>query len=56
MQTLNIKVEKKLQKTKPVHDFYKDILNDLLDSTINNIAVSKININPYLLRPAVLFT
>lgn len=33
-----------------VHNFYKDSLDDVLDSNINDIVASIINMNPCLLR------
>lgn len=37
MHTLNIKVNNIQGQTKPVHDLYKDSLDDIMDSKIDNI-------------------
>lgn len=35
---------------KPVYNYYKNSFNNILDSNINNIVASTININLYLLK------
>ena len=50
MQALNIKVEDTLRQTELVHDPYKDSLNNVLNSNIDDIVASIININSCLLR------
>ena len=50
MRALNIKAEDTQEKTEPVHDSYKDSLDDILDSDINNIVASTIDTNSCLLR------
>lgn len=50
MRALKIKVEDTSRQTEAVHDSYKDSLDDVLDSYINDEVGSTININPYLLR------
>ena len=50
MQALNIKVGDTPGQTEPVHDLYKDSLDDVLDSNIDDTVASKIDTNPYPLR------
>ena len=47
MQALNIKVGDTPEQTKPVHDSYKNRLDDVLDSYINDTVASTINTNLY---------
>ena len=50
MQALNIKVTDIPGQTEPVHDLYKNRLDDGLDSNINDIVASTIDTNPCPLR------
>ena len=53
MCALNIKVEDILGQTEPVHDLFKNSCDDVLDSNINDIVASTINMNPCLLRQTI---
>lgn len=37
IQALNLTIKNMQRQTKPIHDFYKNILDNVLDSKINNI-------------------
>lgn len=50
MQALNIKVKNIPRQTEPVYDPYKNSLNNILNSNIDNILASTINTNTYSLR------
>ena len=50
MRALNIKVGDILRQTKPVHNPYKDSLDEVLDSNINDIVASIIDMNLCPLR------
>ena len=50
MRTLNRKVGNTLRKTEPVYDPYKNSLDNILDSNIDDIVASTIDTNPCLLR------
>lgn len=56
MKTLNIKTNNIQKQTELIHDLYKDNLNNMLDSNINNIVANTINTNPYLLIQITLST
>ena len=50
MRALNIKIRDTSGQTKPVHDLYKNSLDDVLDSNINDIVASTTNTNSCSLR------
>ncbi len=50
MRALNIKAGDTQGQKEPVHDPYKDSLDDVLDSDIDDIVASTIDTNPCLLR------
>lgn len=57
MQNLNIKVKDIYKREiKLIYDFYKNNLNDILNSNIDNSVINIININAYLLRKIILIT
>ncbi len=50
MRVLNIKARDTQGQSEPVHDLYKDNLDDVLDSDIDDTGVSTINKNSCMLR------
>ena len=50
MRALNNKVGDTSRQTEPIHALWKNSLDDVLDSNINNIVASTIDLNPCLLR------
>ncbi len=50
MRALNIKAENTQGQMEPVHDPYKDSLDDVLDIDIDDTVAGTINTNPYSLR------
>ncbi len=50
MRALNIKAEDTQGQTEPVHDLYKDSLDNVLDSDINDTVASTIHTNACLLK------
>ncbi len=50
MRALNIIVEDIQGQTEPIHDPYKDGLDNILDSNINDIMAKTIHTKPGLLR------
>lgn len=53
MQALNIKIRDIQGQTKPIHDFYINNLDNILNYNINNIVANIININFYLLKQII---
>lgn len=56
MQILNIKVENTSERMEPIYDSYKDNLNNVLDSNIDDMVASIINTNSCPLRQITLAT
>lgn len=49
MRTLNVKIKNTQGQIKLIHNFYKNSLDDILDSNIDNVVASTINTNLSLL-------
>ncbi len=56
MRALNITVGDTQRQTEPIHDPYKDSLDNILDSDIDDIVAKTIHIKPGSLRQDVLIT
>ena len=56
MHTFNITIGNIYGQTKPIHDPYKDSLDDVLDSNIDNIVAKTIHIKLKPLRQGILIT
>lgn len=56
MRGLNLEIKDAQRQIKPVHDSYKNSLDNILNGNIDNIVASRINKNPCLLKQITLNT